>query len=79
MKVSVCNVELNTPVTPKLPTKRIKLFGQILTSAEFMEKVEELQKAKQEKAKEKEGKKLQVSQRAVRNTKKRVCYKMIHF
>ena len=71
-KVSVCNVQLNTPVAPsKLPTKRIKACGQVLTSAEFMEKMEEIEKAKQEKAKEKEEKKLQRSQRAVRNTKKK--------
>ena len=64
-KSSICSVQLNTPVAPsKLPTKRVKLCGQVLTSAEFIEKMEEIEKAKQEKAKEKEEKKLQRSQRA---------------
>ena len=55
----------------KLPTKRIKACGEALTSAEFMEKMKEIEKAKQDKAKEKEEKKLQHSQRAVKNTKKK--------
>ena len=39
---------------------------QVLTSAEFIEKVTEIEKAKQEKAREKEEKKLQQSQRAIK-------------
>ena len=60
-------MQLNTPVVPcKFPTKRIKSCGQVLTSAEFIEKMEEIEKAKQEKAKEKEEKKLQQSQRTIK-------------
>ena len=66
-KTSICSVHLDTPVAPgKLPTKRIKSCGEVLTSAEFLERLEEAEKAKEEKAKQKEEKKLQRSQRAIR-------------
>ena len=72
-KASICSVQLNTPVAPsKLPTKRIKSCGQVLTSAEFIEKMQEDEKAKQEKAREKEEKKLQRSQKAKEKEEKKL-------
>ena len=74
-------MQLNTPVAPcKLPTRRIKSCGQVLTSAEFIEKMEEIEKAKQEKAKEKEEKRLQKSQKAVRSKEnKGICCGINHY
>ena len=46
---------LNTPIAPaKLPTKNVKPCGQVLTFTDLMEKMEEAEKLKADKAKEKE-------------------------
>ena len=45
---------LNTPIAPaKLPTKKVKSCGQVLTSTDLMERMEEAEKLKADKAKEK--------------------------
>ena len=69
-------MQLDTPVAPcKLPTRCIKSCGQVLTSAEFIEKMEEIEMTKQQKATEKEEKKLQQSQKPIRNKHKRYVMK----
>lgn len=51
---------MTTPVVPsKLPTKRVKSCGQVLTSAEFLQKMEEAEEIERAKAREKEEKRLQ--------------------
>ena len=45
---------MNTPLAPaKLPTKNVKSCGQVLTSTDLMERMEEAEKLKADKAKEK--------------------------
>ena len=49
---------LSTPLAPsKLPTKRLKSCGQVLTSADFMKKMEDSQKDKSKKQKHTKAKK----------------------
>lgn len=48
---SVSNL-LSTPIAPsKLPTKRLKSCGQVLTAADYMERMEEAEKVKKDKEK----------------------------
>ena len=61
---------LSTPVPPnKLPTKRLKPCGQVLTSAEFLQKMEEAEESKKVKAREKEERKLKNNGKANKRTK----------
>ena len=56
---------LNTPIAPaKLPTKNVKYFGQVLTSTDLMEKMEEAEKLKAEKAKEKKEREIKRLEKA---------------
>ena len=56
---------LNTPIAPaKLPTKNVKSFGQVLTSTDLMEKMEEAGKLKAEKAKEKKEREIKRLEKA---------------
>ena len=56
---------LNTPIAPaKLPTKNVKSFGQVLTSTDLMEKMEEAEKLKAEKAKEKKEREIKRLEKA---------------
>ena len=61
---------LSTPVPPnKLPTKRLKSCGQVLTAAEFLQKMEEAEESKKVKAREKEERKLKNNGKANKRTK----------
>ena len=61
---------MTTPVVPsKLPAKRVKSCRQVLTSAEFLQKMEEAEEIKRAKAREKEEKRLQRMEKAKRKQK----------
>ena len=61
---------LSTPVPPnKLPNKRLKSCSQVLTSAEFLQKMEEAEESKKVKAREKEERKLKNNGKANKRTK----------
>ena len=63
---------MTTPVAPsKLPTKRVKSCGQVLTSAEFLQKMEEAEEIERAKAREKEEKRLQRMEKAKRKDAKK--------
>lgn len=61
---------MTTPVAPsKLPTKRLKSCGQVLTSAEFIQKLDEAEESKKAKAREKEEKRIERMEKAERKAK----------
>ena len=56
---------LNTPIAPaKLPTKNVKSCGQVLTSTDLMERMEEAEKLKADKAKEKKEREIKRLEKA---------------
>ena len=56
---------LNTPKAPaKLQTKNVKSCGKVLTSTDLMKKMEEAEKLKADKAKEKREREIKRSEKA---------------
>ena len=56
---------LKTPIAPaKLPTKNVKACGQVLTSTDLMKKMEEAEKLKADKVKEKKEREIKQLEKA---------------